>query len=256
VISGSWGYRVKYRPAGGSWIFDTTTTNSLTLTGLTSGTNYQWKAQGICDASGTNNSPWTSTQTFSTVNGCTQPININVTAITSSSATIDWDVVSAAFSYTVRYLVVGAPFSTKIDTVITTNTHNITGLIANENYRWRIKTNCNSSGSYNSGWTAWDTITTLSGNRIAAGDVELGVNLNIYPNPTRGIFKISFVSDEIDGFEITIIDAFGKMVSHEDKQDFIGEYTKIVDLSNWPRGVYMVQIKTQDSFTSKRIVLQ
>ncbi|MEC7863491.1 MAG: T9SS type A sorting domain-containing protein, partial [Bacteroidota bacterium] len=97
---------------------------------------------------------------------------------------------------------------------------------------------------------------TLSGNRIAAGDVDLAVNLNIYPNPTRGIFNISFVSEEVDNFEITIIDAFGKMVSNEYKQDFIGEYAKTVDLSNWKRGVYMVQIQTQNSFVSKRIVLQ
>jgi hypothetical protein len=46
------------------------------------------------------------------------------------------------------------------------------------------------------------------------------------------------------------------MISQEDKKDFIGEYTKVVDLSNWPRGIYMVQIQTQDSFVSKRIVLQ
>ena len=46
------------------------------------------------------------------------------------------------------------------------------------------------------------------------------------------------------------------MVSDEDKKDFIGEYTKIVDLSNYPKGIYMVQIKTKDSFVSKRIVLQ
>ena len=90
----------------------------------------------------------------------------------------------------------------------------------------------------------------------AAGDTDLGTSLTIYPNPTRGIFNIGFVSEEVDNFEITIVDAFGKIISNEDKQDFIGEYIKIVDLSNSPRGIYMVQIKTQDSFVTKRIVLQ
>ena len=47
AISGSWGYRVRYRETGGSWIFDTITTNSLTLTGLTTGTSYQWRVQGL-----------------------------------------------------------------------------------------------------------------------------------------------------------------------------------------------------------------
>ena len=154
-------------------------------------------------------------------------------------------------------MVVGAAFNTKIDVVVTNNSYNITGLTANENYRWRIRTNCNASGSYNSGWTAWDTITTLPGsNRILAGDISEVVNLNIYPNPTRGLFKISFVSEEIDNFKIIIFDAFGKVIFNEEKQDFVGEYTKMVDLSNWPRGIYMGQIRTRNSFVSKRIVLQ
>jgi len=107
-----------------------------------------------------------------------------------------------------------------------------------------------------SGFTSYTTFKTLSSNRITSGDIQLGVNLNIYPNPTKGLFNISFIAEKVDNFEITIADAFGKLVSQEDKQDFIGEYTKQVDLSNFPRGIYMIQISTQNSFVSKRIVLQ
>ena len=78
----------------------------------------------------------------------------------------------------------------------------------------------------------------------------------MYPNPTRGLFNINFISDEVDNFEISIVDAFGKLIIQENKKDFIGEFTKQVDLSEYPRGIYMVQIKTENSFVSKRIVLQ
>ena len=104
------------------------------------------------------------------------------------------------------------------------------------------------------GW--YNTFKTLSSHRITAGDVQLGENLNIFPNPTRGLFNISFIAEKVDNFESTIIDAFGKLVFQEEKQDFIGEYTKQVDLSDATRGIYMLQIKTQNSFVSKRIVLQ
>jgi hypothetical protein len=70
------------------------------------------------------------------------------------------------------------------------------------------------------------------------------------------MFSISFISEELDNFEITVIDAFGKLISYEEKQDFVGEYTKSVDLSAFTKGIYMVQIKTHDSFVTKRIVLQ
>ena len=91
---------------------------------------------------------------------------------------------------------------------------------------------------------------------ILIGDIELGENLNIYPNPTRGLFNISFMAEKVDNFEITIVDAFGKLVFKEDKQDFIGEYTKRIDFSNSTRGIFMIQIRTRNSFVSKRIVLQ
>ena len=35
-----------------------------TIMGLTSGSSYQWRVQGMCDSLGTNMSPWTSIQSF------------------------------------------------------------------------------------------------------------------------------------------------------------------------------------------------
>ena len=87
-------------------------------------------------------------------------------------------------------------------------------------------------------------------------DVDLGIDLNIYPNPTRGVFNILFIADEIDFFEITIFDPFGKVILYEDKQEFIGEYTKMIDLSEYSRAIYTIQIKTKDSHVVKRIVLE
>ena len=33
-VSGAWGYRVRYRPQGGSWSYDTVNTSNISLTGL------------------------------------------------------------------------------------------------------------------------------------------------------------------------------------------------------------------------------
>ena len=49
-------------------------------------------------------------------------------------------------------------------------------------------------------------------------------------------------------FEIIVIDAFGKLFAYEEQQDFVGEYTQLI--------YQYIQIKTQDSFISKIIVLQ
>ena len=46
---------------------------------------------------------------------------------------------------------------------------------------------------------------------------------------------INIISEEIDNFEIQILDPFGKLIIEENKKQFIGEYTKKIDLSNYPK---------------------
>ena len=136
---------------------------------------------------------------------------------------------------------------------INTNQLVQTGLNPSTGYHWQVRAVCGTSNM--SGFTSYNAFVT-SNNRLIAGDDDLSINLNIYPNPTRGIFNISFISDKVDNFEITIMDAFGKLVLQEDKKDFIGEYTKLIDLVGFSRGIYMVQIKTKDTSIRKKIVLQ
>ena len=102
AIAGSWGYRVRYKTAGGSWSFDTTNTNSLSLTGLSTGTLYIWQVKGICDAAGTNTSTWTSQQTFTTAT-CNISLSSSVTNTTcngGSDGSIDLTATGGSGSYT------------------------------------------------------------------------------------------------------------------------------------------------------------
>ncbi|MBT4881427.1 MAG: T9SS type A sorting domain-containing protein, partial [Flavobacteriales bacterium] len=250
-------YDIRIRLQGGSWInlFNVYGT-SKTKYVLSSGTTYEWQVRSVCSSDTSDVSAWTATQTVNTLTPCAKPQNTVVSSITSSQAMLGWDVGSAATSYDVRFKLQGSAWGAwQYTNGVTTNQLLQTSLSAGTYYHWQVRAVCGSSTN-KSGWTSYNTFSTLSSNRITAGDTKLGENLNVYPNPTQGIFNISFISEKVDDFEITIVDAFGKLVSYEDKQDFIGEYTKKVDLSNWPRGIYMVQIKTQDSFVSKRIVLQ
>ena len=169
---------------------------------------------------------------------------------------LGWDVVASATTYDVRFKLQGSSWGSWQYTYgVIPNQLLQSNLNSGTSYHWQVRAVCGSSVNM-SGFTSYNTFSTLSSIRITAGDPELGENLKIYPNPTRGLFNISFIAEKVDNFEITIVDAFGKLVSKEDKKDFIGEYTKQVDLSDFPRGIYMLNIRTQDSFVSKRIVLQ
>ena len=259
AVSGVYAYIVRYKQTNGgwnTWTYDTITNNTYSLIGLNQATNYHWQVKTMCAADGSNSSSFTSYNNFSTINNCTQPGNLNASSVDTTSATLNWDAVSSADHYKVQYLRVGDAWNTRVDTLIyLTSSLDISGLLPNENYRWRVRTHCNATGSYNSGWVAWDTLTTLS-NRLIQEEFNFNMSLNVYPNPTRGSFNISFISEELSDFEIHISDAVGNLVAHEELRNYIGQYTKSFDLSNNPKGIYMLQIRTREQFISKRIVIQ
>jgi len=250
-------YDIRIRVQGGSsWQILYSSGTSITKLGLFSSTSYEWQVRSACSSGSSSVSAWSSIQLFTTLTPCTKPQNTNVTSITSSEGLLGWDVVPSATSYDIRFKLQGSSWGSWEYTLgVTPNQLLMDSLNLGTWYHWQVRAICGSSVNM-SGFTSYTTFKTLSSNRITSGDIQLGVNLNIYPNPTKGLFNISFIAEKVDNFEITIADAFGKLVSQEDKQDFIGEYTKQVDLSNFPRGIYMIQISTQNSFVSKRIVLQ
>jgi hypothetical protein len=98
--------------------------------------------------------------------GCTPPsggtcnvaTGISTTAITSSSATLNWGAVAGANSYNVQYRIVGAGSWTS--TTSATNSKAISGLTAASNYEWQVQTVC-SSGS--SAFSASANFTTSGG---------------------------------------------------------------------------------------------
>ena len=97
-------YSVRYRTVGANeWqtiggIAATTTT----LSGLLSGTTYEWQVQGLdCDGNG-GTTEWSATATFNTLSPCeVAPSELTATDITATTATLNWN--GSQESYNVRY---------------------------------------------------------------------------------------------------------------------------------------------------------
>jgi hypothetical protein len=47
----------------------------------------------------------------------------------------------------------------------------------------------------------------------------------------------------------------GNNVYKEDKQQFIGEYTKQINLDNFGKGVYFLEIETEEGVVNKKLIL-
>ncbi|GAB4130429.1 MAG: hypothetical protein OHK0045_07480 [Raineya sp.] len=77
---------------------------------------------------------------------CAVPASLSTSAITASSATLNWGAVSGASTYDVRIKAVSSSTWTNFNGRTGTSL-NVTGLAASTAYEWQIRTNCSGSAS-------------------------------------------------------------------------------------------------------------
>ena len=267
-------YKIWYREVGtSSWSTKTAQdaglcqfglgTTSKMISGLTSGTTYEWQIKSYyCGTTGA--SVWSALQTFTTADECANVINFAVATPTPTKAVFTWDT-TAAYSFVrikLRVDSISNPMGTDwfsaggFGVNYPALTRNKNGLTAGQTYRGQAKTWCDPNGGLYraTSWTPlvfWTQPNTI---RLEGGTVIN--NLDVYPNPSRDIFNVNFTSEDIQNLEVRIINVIGEVVYTENLNQFVGEYTKQVDLSTYTKGVYFLEITTDNGVINKKLILQ
>jgi hypothetical protein len=52
------------------------------------------------------------------------------------------------------------------------------------------------------------------------------------------------------------LNVIGAEVYREDKQQFVGDYTKQISLDNYGKGIYFLEIETNNGIINKKLILQ
>ena len=81
-------------------------------------------------------------------------------------------------------------------------------------------------------------------------------NLDVYPNPSRDVFNISFTSETIQDLKVRVLNVVGEVIISEDLDQFVGEYTKQINLKENAKGIYSLEIETNDGVVNKKLILQ
>ena len=136
-----------------------------------------------------------------------------------------------------------------------TNTKNKNGLTAGETYRGQARTYCDPNGGpwKSLSWTPlvyW----TQPTQRIEGG--EAIAHLDVYPNPSKDIFNITFTSERVQDLRVRVLNVVGEEIVKEELQQFVGEYTKSIDLTTYTKGVYFLEIITSNGSMNQKMILQ
>lgn len=88
----------------------------------------------------------------------------------------------------------------------------------------------------------------------AIPDIDISA-FSIYPNPSSGVFWISFTGEQHSDYQLDIVAADGRVVAAESLQDFSGEYRQMFDLSGFGAGVYLVRITHNNATVAYRTLI-
>ncbi|MFM2206146.1 MAG: hypothetical protein RL213_121 [Bacteroidota bacterium] len=137
--TGAAGYSVQYKIATAStWTTLSVTTNSITLTGLTSCTGYQFQVASNC---GTSLSAYSTPYGFQTT-GCTSclvPGGLSASSMTGTGAVLSW-MSTGASSYSVRYRKAGV--TTWTSAIVIQPSCTLSALTGCTNYEWQTGSIC------------------------------------------------------------------------------------------------------------------
>ena len=266
-----WKYYVRYRELGSpNWITKSAgvgnglcnsvlTTTVKTLQNLNPGTTYEYKMKTFyC---GGTSSTYSSPEQFTTAGDCPPMAYLNVTTFNSNhqKARFNWNTYEPyVFArIALRVDVPGSNWQTAggFGVYYPNVSVNKFGLVAGESYRALGRTFCDSNiTSYRSSWT--NPIFWTQPAAVRIGSNSNINNFDIYPNPTKDIFYISFTSEITQNIKIRIYNVIGAEIFSEIKESFIGDYSKQFNLENFEKGIYIIEIKTQNNIINKKIVLQ
>jgi hypothetical protein len=246
--------------ASGLCVFGLNTTVKR-LQFLTSATTYQVKVKAFyC---GNTSSAYSSPVSFTTGNDCPPMTNLTVSTFNNNyaKARFQWDSTGAyVFArIALRVDTVGAAWQTAGGFGVNYPTLEVNkfGLQQGESYRGQGRTFCDPNiTSYRSFWTS-PIFWTQPGQLPIRGEGGTTINnLDVYPNPSRDIFNVTFVAEDIQDLEVRVINVVGEVVYTEALEQFVGEYTKQIDLTDNSKGVYFLEITTNAGVVNKKLIIQ
>lgn len=243
-------YDARYRETGSAtWTNFNTPNNTLTISGLTDCTDYEFEISTNC---GTNNSSaYSSTANFTTACICNSITDLDTTSVNESDASFTWSATTNNVDYVLEYRAATATNWTAQPTT-TNTTYQLTNLQPATTYQARVRINCTGNATSNpSNIVTFYTNWTVETNNLPI-DVE---RFNVYPNPFNQSIQLVIEAVNRQDIGIEIFDLSGKLVLSEQNQTIQqGTNTLTIHTTKLISGMYILKVRTEKGLVTKRIV--
>ena len=242
-------------------------TDNFKLKGqLTPGATYNFETRTWCNTGDSNNptdpyykSDWGGMVHFQTIPCPVQTFNLYTSNVNATTQFFGADFIADGNvpydHFTLRFREVGATawtFRSITAAHIAAGGRNVGALTTGAEYEWGIRTFCGTGSTWKSPWESGPNFVAGSSARLAAPVTAL----EVYPNPSRDIFNVSFTSEEAQTINVKVVNVIGEVMYSESMEEFKGSYEQGIDLTGKAKGVYFLEITTNTGGVNKKIALQ
>ena len=181
------------------------------------------------------------------------PANLSTTKITSTSATLKWQIPGTPTGFKIQYK------PTTSDTWLNKNINNgtkasvkLTGLTPSTQYEWQIREKCGNQSSAYSASTLFTTLAMKEGENIGADHFTF----QAYPNPSNGIFSVEAGGITNEKVTIEVIDLSGRVLLEESVSSNNGSILHEMDLQRFIGGYYLLRMSDNGVAHTMPLLLQ
>ncbi len=82
-----------------------------------------------------------------------------------------------------------------------------------------------------------------------------GTSLELYPNPTSDVINVSFNGSKTHNLTVRVVNVNGQLVFNDVVGQYAGQYKNTIDLSTEAKGVYFIQLITDQGTINRKVVL-
>ncbi len=233
-------------------ILDTVATHPAAITGLTANEAYFATVQAACGSTLDGFSDWSDTISFTT-SECVAVSNIRCAAPTNTYVELSWTSNGSENAWVVAYGVPGFGQGEEIGRVVaTTNPYQLSlaGLDPNTTYEVYVSAQCVEGLTSIPAGPA-----TFTTNDIGIfNNVDLNLDLNLYPNPTTGTTTISVngISGKVN---VAIVDMNGREVMSS-AMECDGDCEKVMNVEGLAQGAYFVRIYGEEINSIRKLIVR
>ena len=98
-----------------------------------------------------------------------------------------------------------------------------------------------------------DTITEDVLMTIGINENELSRSLDVFPNPSAGVFNVSFELEVLRDVQLEVVDQLGRVLYSHDFSTTMSVRNHKIDLSNQANGLYFIRVNAEEMTAVKKI---